>query len=637
MSKLLCALKQHFGFDSFRRGQQEAIEKIIDGHSTAAIFPTGAGKSLCYQLPAMMQPHLTLVVSPLLSLMKDQLDFLHSHNIPAARLDSTLTGEQYNEIVRASVAGDLKILMISVERFKNERFRNQLHRIQISLLVVDEAHCISEWGHNFRPEYLRLPDYRREFNIDKILLLTATATEKVTADMCAKFQIRRENVVTTGFHRPNLYLKISPVEENRKKKKLLQDLSENPGQPAIVYVTLQKRAEDVASWLTERGIKASAYHGGMKSDERVLTQNKFMNGEMPCVVATIAFGMGIDKLNIRKIIHYDLPKSIENYSQEIGRAGRDGKPSICEVYACKSNLSVLENFVYGDTPTRKSLFLLLKEIKQAGNLWEFKAAFLGRDTNIRPLPLKTLLVYLSIKKVISPKYSYFEEYSFKYLQDEQTIIDQFRGERKEFVRLVLQNCQSKKIWTTVDMESLVDGHRVDRKRILAALDYFDDKKWIDLTASQAVEVYTVLDPDFDPEILGDALYTLFKDKEESEIARIHHMIRFFEEDSCYSRRLAAYFGEDLTTDECGHCSFCSGETVVMTGEDNREDLESLDKNVLTAEALSLLQEDGDANNLARFLCGLTSPLFTRLKLKKLNAFGVLEQYPFRQVEEWLKT
>ena len=600
MSELLYALKQHFGFDSFRRGQQDVIERLINGHSTAAIFPTGAGKSLCYQLPAMLQPHLTLVVSPLLSLMKDQLDFLHRHNIPAARLDSTLTGEQYNEIIRASIAGELKILMISVERFKNERFRNQLHRMQVSLLVVDEAHCISEWGHNFRPEYLRLPDYRREFSIDKTLLLTATATEKVSADMCAKFQIHRDNVITTGFYRPNLYLKISPVEENRKKEKLLKDLSEKPGQPAIVYVTLQKSAEGVASWLTDRGIEASAYHGGMKSDARVRIQNQFMNDTISCVVATIAFGMGIDKRNIRRVIHYDLPKSIENYSQEIGRAGRDGKPSICEVYACKSNLSVLENFVYGDTPDRKSLNLLLKEIKQAGDLWEFKAASLGRDTNIRPLPLKTLLVYLSIKKVISPKYSYFEEYSFKYLQNAQTIIDQFSGERREFVELLLQNCQSKKVWTTVNMASLVSEYGVDRKRILAALDYFDDQKWIDLTTSQAVEVYTVLDPDFDPDILGDNLYTLFKEKEEAEIARIHHMICFFEENSCYSRRLAAYFGEDLTGEKCGHCSFCSGERGGMTGEDNRVELDSLNKNELTGEAINLLKEDGDANNLGPF-------------------------------------
>jgi len=636
MDELHNALKQHFGFQKFRKGQQDVIQRIVSGHSAAAIFPTGAGKSLCYQLPALMQPHLTLVVSPLLSLMKDQLDFLHSHNIPAARIDSSLSGDQYNQVIREALSGELKILMISVERFKNERFRNQLHRMQLSLLVVDEAHCISEWGHNFRPEYLRLPDYRREFNIEKVLLLTATATEKVSADMCSKFQIEKENIISTGFYRANLYLRISPLQEHQKKQKLLSDLSAAAGEPTIVYVTLQKRAEGVASYLSENGLKASAYHGGMKHEERVRIQNLFMAGSIPCVVATIAFGMGIDKGDIRRVIHYDLPKSIENYSQEIGRAGRDGNPSLCEVYGCKSNLPTLENFVYGDTPDREALSTLLKEIKTAGRQWEFKSLGLSKETNIRPLPLKTLLVYLSIRKIISPKYSYFEEYSFKYQNQAQTIIDRFEGERRDFVSLILQNCHSKKVWTSVDMEALTGQYGADRKRVLTALDYFDTQNWIELTTSQAVEVYDVIDEYFDPEELGDELFKLFKEKEEAEIKRIHNMIRFFEGDSCYSRRLAAYFGELIEEENCGHCSYCSGETVTLSAKEERRDLEELDKRELTGEAAQLLKERADANSLARFLCGLTSPLFTRLKVRKLASFGVLEDYPFKQVREWLE-
>lgn len=639
MEELHIALKKYFGFDSFRTGQQDVIHKVVSGRSSAAIFPTGAGKSLCYQLPALMQPHLTLVVSPLLSLMKDQLDFLQSHNIPAARLDSSLTGDQYNEIIRESIAGELKILMISVERFKNERFRNQLHRMKISLLVVDEAHCISEWGHNFRPEYLRLPDYRQEFRIDKVLLLTATATEKVSADMCSKFSIAEEDVVTTGFYRPNLYLKVTPIQEHQKRQKLLSGLSVAPDEPTIVYVTLQKGAENLAGFLSENGIKAAPYHGGMKNEERVRIQNLFMSGAIPCVVATIAFGMGIDKGNIRKVIHYDLPKSIENYSQEIGRAGRDGNPSVCEVYGCKSNLPTLENFVYGDTPDRDALASLLGEIKDAGRQWEFKSLGLSKDTNIRPLPLKTLLVYLSIRKVISPKYTYFEEYSFKYQCDPQTIIDRFEGERKQFVSLILENCHSKKIWTTVDMKTLTGQYGADRNRILTALDYFDGQNWINLTTSQAVEVYDVMDDSFDPTELGDELFSLFKEKEETEIRRIHGMISFFEGESCYSRRLAAYFGENLKDENCGHCSFCTGEKVTLNSSEKRRDLEELvelDKQELTGEASQLLNEKSDANNLARFLCGLTSPLFTRLKIRKLSAFGALEDYPFKEVREWLE-
>lgn len=635
MNNLDNALQEHFGFSGFRRGQREVIQRIVSGRSAAAIFPTGAGKSLCYQLPALLQPHLTLVVSPLLSLMKDQLDFLSGHGIPAARLDSSLNREEQNRIVQDAVGGDLKILMISVERFKNERFRARLRQMRISLLVVDEAHCISEWGHNFRPEYLRLPEYRREFGMEKTLLLTATATRKVSSDMCAKFDIPEEDLVRTGFYRPNLYLKVSPLREGEKKGKLLKDLAGAPQGGTIVYVTLQKRAEELSAYLSANGLEAAAYHGGMKNEDRVRIQNLFMGGKVPCVVATIAFGMGIDKRDIRRVVHYDLPKSIENYSQEIGRAGRDGNPSVCEVYGSRSNLCTLENFVYGDTPSRMAVSALLEEIKGAGSLWEFKALSLGKDVNIRPLPLKTLLVYLSMMKVISPKYSYFEEFSFKFLDEKEAILDRFRGERADFVRLILDNCRSKRVWSSVDMETLTGPCGADRKRVLAALDYFDSQNWIELSASQAVEVYDVLDPGFDGVALGERLYALFKEKEESEIRRIHNMIDFFQGDSCLSRRLAAYFGETLEEENCGHCSICAGERALLQDGDGGKDLSRLDREELCSEAARLLGGNADPESLARFLCGMTSPLFTRLKLRRLSSFGALEEYPFMTVKDWL--
>jgi len=199
-------LQKYFGFNSFKKGQKEVILKVMKGQSVAAIFPTGAGKSLCCQLPAILLPEMTLVVSPLLSLMKDQLDFLLAHNISAARLDSTLKREEFNEVMEKAKNGKLKILMVSVERFKNERFRYHLQNMNIVLLVIDEAHCISEWGHNFRPEYLKLPVYRKEFGIKQIMLLTATVTKQVIDDMCRKLNVSRENITITGFYRENLFL-----------------------------------------------------------------------------------------------------------------------------------------------------------------------------------------------------------------------------------------------------------------------------------------------------------------------------------------------------------------------------------------------------------------------------------------------
>ena len=326
-------LKQTFGYDGFRPGQAQAIRAVVAGRSAAAIFPTGSGKSLCYQLPALLLPHLTLVVSPLLALMQDQLAFLQRQGIAAGSIDSAQSREQASETMARAKSGELKILMISVERLKNERFRNFISQVPISLLVVDEAHCISEWGHNFRPDYLKLPDYQRQFNIPQVLLLTATATPPVIADMQAKFSIAADDVVTTGFYRPNLNLLVEPVSGVNKQHRLVEWLSDKTGQPTIVYVTQQKTAEQVAEHLAQRGFPASAYHAGMVHGMRESIQRRFMAGELNCIVATIAFGMGIDKADIRNVVHYDLPKSVENYSQEIGRAGRDGNASDCLVLA----------------------------------------------------------------------------------------------------------------------------------------------------------------------------------------------------------------------------------------------------------------------------------------------------------------
>ncbi len=240
-------LEQVFGYTQFRPGQEAAISAVLAGRSAAAIFPTGSGKSLCYQLPALMLPHLTLVVSPLLALIQDQLAFLHRHGISAASIDSAQSRDEIADVMARARSGELKILMISVERLKNERFRNFIAQVPISLLVVDEAHCISEWGHNFRPDYLKLPDYQREFNIPQTLLLTATATPQVIIDMQDKFAIAPEDVITTGFYRANLHLWVKPVAGRDKRRRLVEWLNERRGQPTIVYVTLQKTAEHIAA------------------------------------------------------------------------------------------------------------------------------------------------------------------------------------------------------------------------------------------------------------------------------------------------------------------------------------------------------------------------------------------------------
>jgi len=630
-------LKNNFGFNTFKKGQKEVIKKVLNGESAAAIFPTGAGKSLCYQLPALLLPHLTLVISPLLSLMKDQLDFLLANNIPAARLDSTLDRIEYNRILAEARRGELKILMISVERFKNERFRYHLQQIKISLLVIDEAHCISEWGHNFRPEYLKIPDYRKKFNIPQVLLLTATATAQVINDMCLKLHVPEKNAIVTGFYRDNLFLQITPVSESEKNSHLIDCISKNVNESTVVYVTLQKTAEDIAELLNQNKINAHFYHAGLKSNERENIQNRFMDGEIKCIVATIAFGMGIDKKDIRKIIHYDLPKSIENYSQEIGRSGRDGGKSFCETFANLDNVNILENFIYGDTPEKKSINQLIALIKEnKGFTWEIKTQSLSNDLNIRILPLKTLLVYLDMEGIISPKYSYFENYSFKYNTESENIINSFSNERQKFITTLFNNCHSKKTWTYVDIEGTLEQYKTDRKRIISALEYFDERGFIELSAKQTIDVFDLKRQDFDTKLLSAKMFDLFKNKEKIEIGRINNMIHFFESDSCLSKKLAKYFGEDIKKNNCGHCSYCiSGKIKVLKSFDSAP-FSSYNFDEVSSEFIELIGNKFSVLNLTKFLCGIYTPAFAKLKIKKLVSFGVLERYRFIDIKNWIK-
>ncbi|HHS7812605.1 ATP-dependent DNA helicase RecQ [Pseudomonas putida] len=633
-------LEQVFGYPQFRPGQEAAISAVLAGRSAAAIFPTGSGKSLCYQVPALLLPHLTLVVSPLLALMQDQLAFLKRHGISAGSIDSAQSRDDANDVMARARSGELKILMISVERLKNERFRNFLQQVPISLLVIDEAHCISEWGHNFRPDYLKLPDYQRQFNIPQTLLLTATATPKVIADMQTKFAIAEADVVTTGFYRPNLNLLVEPVRGQDKRRRLVEWMSERASQPSIVYVTLQKTAEHIAEHLGRNGIQAEAYHAGLPNDQREAIQKRFMAGQSNCIVATIAFGMGIDKSDIRNVVHFDLPKSIENYSQEIGRAGRDGQPSDCLVLANRDSLNVLENFVYGDTPEREGIRCVLEEMQAAAaeGQWEFLLGPLADQSNIRTLPLKTLLVQMELRGLIAPRYAYYAEYRFKYLLEPEALLERFEGERREFVAAIIHTSSRARTWATVNFEAMYTQYSAERNRVVTALDYFQEKGWVELESKQMTEVYNVLHSDFDSAVLSAELHEYFTRHEQTEVARIHAMLELFATERCLGYRLAEYFGDHNAPEHCGHCSVCHGDVARLPAPPELPAL--VDKNfaALCGDFIHRHEQHTGhvptAERLTRFLCGISVPLFTKLKARTISGYAALEQYPYAEVRSW---
>ena len=636
---LLEPLKQTFSFDGFRDGQQQTIEQLLNGQSSLAIFPTGSGKSLCYQLTATLLPHLTLVVSPLLALMKDQLEFLKRKGISAASIDSSLTPDENQQVMRDVREGKIKILMISVERFKNERFRNFIQSVPLSMLVIDEAHCISEWGHNFRPDYLKLPQYKEELNIPTVLLLTATATKKVKRDMSQKFSIAPEHVVQTGFYRPNLDLNIVPVSAQQKDATLFQIINDQQG-CGIVYVTLQQTAETVAAFLSSKNINAVAYHAGFDSDKRKDIQSRFMQGQYQVVVATIAFGMGIDKSDIRHVIHYDLPKSIENYSQEIGRAGRDGSHSNCFVLANLDGINTVENFVFGDTPEFDGINHVINSIKNemVNGQWELQVIPLSNKSNIRQLALKTLLVQLELQRVIESKYSYFAEFKYKFTTNKTEILSQFDTARQTFLNQIFEHTQFKKVWGVLNFDSLHQQYGAERSRTISALDYLRDKNLIELETKGMTEVYSVNPEALNQPALASNLSEYFKEKEISEITRIAAMVRFFELDTCLSFNLSRYFDDQKAPQRCGHCSVCRNQVAKLSySQEPKWPVDSVFINNIAAMKRDLKDKkglnDSDISNdmICRFFTGISVPIFARTNLRKLEGFALCENLRYQDV------
>jgi ATP-dependent DNA helicase RecQ len=336
-------LKSYFGFDQFRPLQEDIIASVLARQDTLVLMPTGGGKSLCYQLPALRFDGLTLVVSPLIALMKDQVDALKANGIAAEFINSTLAYAEINRVQAQAKSGQLKILYLAPERLASPGFRDFLKTLRVSLIAIDEAHCISEWGHDFRPDYRNLKTLRRDFPEVPVIALTATATERVREDIAAQLDLRPSQQFVASFNRANLSYTVWP--KRNAFESLLALLERYRGESAIIYCFSRKDTESLATDLRNEGISALPYHAGLDSKVRQRAQEKFIRDEVPIIVATIAFGMGIDKPNIRLVAHYDLPKSLEGYYQETGRAGRDGLPSECVLFYSYGDRTKHEFFI----------------------------------------------------------------------------------------------------------------------------------------------------------------------------------------------------------------------------------------------------------------------------------------------------
>lgn len=624
-------LQAVFGFAHFRPGQADVIEHILAGQSAAAVFPTGSGKSLCYQLPALILPGLTLVVSPLIALMKDQVDQLKARGVAAERLDSSLTAAEVSALMAALRGGHVKLLYVAPERFNNERFREALQQLRVSLFAVDEAHCISEWGHNFRPDYLKLAGFAHTCRAERILALTATATPPVLADICRGFAIAPACAVRTGFYRQNLTVLTTSMDAANRDAVLCERLAHRRRGPTIIYVTLQRTAEAVAATLATAGYEARAYHAGMADDARTATQEWFMQADNGVVVATIAFGMGIDKANIRSVYHYNLPKSLENFSQEIGRAGRDALPSTCEMFVCPEDLNALENFAYGDTPGLPSVQTFLSEIFTLGDDFDVSLYDLSGQHDIRPLVVRTLLTYLELDGYLAEGTPFYARYQLRPLMPSAGILAHFADERREFLATLLGCAEKARTWFHLDLERAIQATGAPRERIVRALDYLAAQQWLEVKVEGVRNRFRRLRPPSDLNAMAQSLHARTLDREGRELARLHQVLELATHDGCQVAQLCAHFGEVLPA-PCGHCTWCLS---------NHSPLRLLPRPTVAmddaiwhqAVLLRRAQSDplADPRAFTRFLCGLTSPRLTRRRLTGHGLFGVLAHVPFATV------
>tara|TARA_B100000029_G_scaffold460744_2_gene491942 strand:+ start:913 stop:3078 length:2166 start_codon:yes stop_codon:yes gene_type:complete len=437
---VLDLLKAYFGFDRFLPLQEEIIAKVLAKRDTVVLMPTGGGKSLCYQLPALRLDGITLVVSPLIALMKDQVDGLLANEVPAGMLNSTMSAQDANRTQDLARQGKIKILYVAPERLALSGFQRFLQSLQVGLIAIDEAHCISEWGHEFRPDYRNLKSLRRDFPGVPVIALTATATKPVREDIVTQLGLKKPEIFISSFNRPNLTYTIEPKTDPLGS--LLHLLEKHQGESAIVYRFSRKATEETAMELTDRGFSALPYHAGLERDLRRETQEKFIHDQVQIVVATVAFGMGIDKPDVRLVVHYDLPKTIEGYYQETGRAGRDGLPSDCVLFYSYGDRSKQEYFIgqIEDDDEREKARVKLDQLLGLCDLQTCRRAYLMEylgepwpktdcgGCDICLLPREEFDATVIAQKILSAAIRTGERFGVNYL------VDMLRGSANKAVR-----------------------------------------------------------------------------------------------------------------------------------------------------------------------------------------------------------
>ena len=641
MSKVKSYLKKFFGYEDFRPGQEEIIESILSDEDTLAIMPTGGGKSICYQIPALAMEGTCIVISPLISLMKDQVDVLKSKGIPAESVNSLMSTREVNEVLHNAVNGDYKMLYISPERLQTKKFAEIINHIDISFIAVDEAHCISEWGHDFRPAYLKIPETLDPNRGYPIAAFTATATKEVQEDIVENLDLDEPNRFIKGFDRPNLTYITRTTED--KIRSCIDIIRSSGSGSTIIYAGTRKRVEEFYEALKMEDIKVDMYHAGLPDDYRNETQEKFFNGKIKTIVATNAFGMGIDKEDVRNVVHVDLPGTIEAYYQEAGRAGRDGKPSNCILLYHPSDITLQEFFIDVSFPP-------VEQIKRVYTTLYKKAGVEMGEFATEPLDVSSALVaaYLSIKqKTVSAVFKYlrnqglisnskyFSKATIKFLSSREDLMEYYEHLPewlKEPTEAIFRSADTSTNTTyqAIDPLEIAQKHGLEAGHIIKAVNKlaFDGHIEYNPEANKS-GIYLVKE-----RMSFDDLPVDFEEhakKRKFAFEKLELMKNYAETDSCKRNYILEYFTNEEMDDVCGKCSACLIPTSVKKLKDEKKE----HINIKIIESLQEIDSKFGKTIIRHFLSGKSTQKVQKFELENLNMFGCLSEYTDAEVKEYL--
>ena len=542
------ALKTHFGYDNFRTGQREVVEKLLSGKSLLGAFPTAFGKSICYQLPGLMSPGLTVIISPLISLMKDQVDTLQGKGIDSVGLlNSSLTPEEHQQELKRLADGEIKLLYVSPERFRSRRFLNTLKSHKVSLFVVDEAHCISQWGHDFRPDYLALRTAIQAVKPYSVVLFTATATPEVREDIVKQLKVEKCETLIQSVERPNLKFSICEVPGEPEKHQLLTKQLEQLIGKGIVYAGTRRQTEEIAEHLKGEGYRADFYHGAREESERTRVQEAFFDDTaagIEIVVATNAFGMGIDKPDIRYVIHWTIAGSLEHYYQEAGRAGRDGKDSQCILFFCSGDRRLHEHFMEESAPNKLDLLNLLKLIEDSPSVGKFrmvKVQEMESESEIDESKIRVGISYLEKLGFLERMSNIPSSISVNLIKDSNDGSRVLESVRDQSKIQVIDFCQEHNLQPNELIEELTD------------LQSDGDLRYSGAEDTMLIELYhgSKLFENISEDEIGGKQYIQNKRRQ------LDQMIRYARTDSCRGKVVRQYFGESVDSDyRCNLCDIC---------------------------------------------------------------------------------